>query len=56
MKRRLSVTNFISENDLPTFQMNAPVVIRVKMKRFEQALLFVAMHYFGYMSLKVKGR
>ena len=32
MKRRLSVTNFSSENNLPTFRMNAPVIIRVKVK------------------------
>ena len=29
MKRRLSGTNFSLENSLPTFQLNAPVVIRV---------------------------
>ena len=26
MKRRLSVTNFSSENNLPMFRLNAPVV------------------------------
>ena len=31
------------ENNLPTFQLNAPVVIRVKAKRCEQPLLFIAM-------------
>ena len=31
MKRRLSDTNFSSENDLPTFRLNAPVVIRAKL-------------------------
>ena len=30
MKGRLSVINFSSENNLPTFRLNAPVVIRVK--------------------------
>ena len=30
MKRRLSVTNLSSENNLPTFRLNAPVVIRAK--------------------------
>ena len=30
MKRRLSVTNFSSQNNLPTFRLNAPVIIRVK--------------------------
>ena len=28
MKRRLSVTNLSLENNLPTFRLNAPVVIR----------------------------
>ena len=56
MKRRLSVTNFSSKNNLPTFQLNAPVVIRAKERRCEQTLLFIAMHYWGYTSLEVKGR
>ena len=56
MKRRLSVTNLSSENNLPTFRLNAPVVIRAKVKRCEQTLLFIAMHYWGYTSLEVKGR
>ena len=30
MKRRLSVTNLSSENNLPTFRLNAPVVIRAE--------------------------
>ena len=30
MKRRLSVTDLSSENNLPTFQLNAPVVIRAE--------------------------
>ena len=30
MKRRLSGTNLSSENNLPTFQLNTPVVIRAK--------------------------
>ena len=30
MKRRLSVTNLSSENNLPMFRLNAPVVIRAK--------------------------
>ena len=30
MKRRVSVTNFSLENNLPMFQLNAPVVIRAK--------------------------
>ena len=53
LKRRLSVTNFSSENNLPTFWLKAPVVIRVKVKRCE---LFIAMHNWGYTSLEVKGR
>ena len=35
MKRRLSVTNFSLENILLTFRLNAPVIIRVKVKRWE---------------------
>ena len=31
-RERLSVTNLSSENNLPTFQLNAPVVIRAKVK------------------------
>ena len=31
-RRRLSVTNYSSENYLPTFRLNAPVVIRAKVK------------------------
>ena len=31
-RKRLSVTNLSSENNLPTFQLNAPIVIRVKRK------------------------
>ena len=54
MKRRLSVTNFSSENNLLTFQLNATIVIRAKVKRCEQTLLFIAMHYLGYTSLEVK--
>ena len=30
MKRRLSGTNFSSENNLPMFRLNAPVIIRTK--------------------------
>ena len=56
MKRRLSGTNMSSENNLPTFLLNAPVVIRVKVKRCEKMLLFIAMHYRGYTSLVVKGQ
>ena len=41
---------------LPTFQLNAPVVFRAKVKKCETMLLFIAMHYRGYMSLEVKGR
>ena len=56
LKRRLSVTNLSSENNLQTFRLNAPVVIRVKVKRCKQTLLFIAMHYWGYTSLEVRGR
>ena len=44
MKRRLSVTNFSLENNLPTFRLNAPVIIRAKVKRCEQMLLFIAVY------------
>ena len=54
-RERLSVTNLSLENNLPTFGLNAPVVIREKVKRCEQMFLFIAMHYCGYMSLEVKG-
>ena len=42
MKRRLSVTNLSLENNLRTFRLNAAVVIRAKVKRCEQTLLFIA--------------
>ena len=32
VKKRLSVTNLSSENNLPTFRLNAPVVIRAKVE------------------------
>ena len=35
-------SNFSSENNLPTFWLNAPVVTRVKVKKCEQTLLFIA--------------
>ena len=31
--KRLSITNLSSENNLPMFQLNAPVVIRGKVKK-----------------------
>ena len=37
------------------FWLNAPVVIRAKVKKCEQTLLFIAMHYWGYTSLEVEG-
>ena len=46
LRGRLPVTNLSSEN-LPTFRLNAPVLIRAKGKRCEQTLLFIAMHYWG---------
>ena len=45
MKRRLSGTNFSLENKLLTYRLNAPVVIRAKVKKCEQTLRFIAMHY-----------
>ena len=56
MKRMLSTTNLSSGNNLPMFQLNVPVIIRAKVKRCKQRLLFMAMHYWGYRSLEVKGR
>ena len=56
MKRRLSVTNLKSENNLPTFRLNAPVVFSVEVKKYKQMLLFIAIYYQGYTSLEVKGR
>ena len=44
-EEKVIVTNFSSENNLPMFRLNAPVVIRVKVKRCKQTLLFIAMHY-----------
>ena len=35
----------LEENNLPTIRLNALVVIRVKVKRCEHMLLFIAMHY-----------
>ena len=40
--RRLYVTNLSLENNLPTFQLNALIVIRAKVKKCEQTLLFIA--------------
>ena len=40
---------------LPTFGLKAPVIIRVKVKKCEQMLVFIALHYRGYTSLEVKG-
>ena len=37
------------------FKLNAPVVIRAKVKKCKQTLLFIAMHYWGCTSLEVKG-
>ena len=44
-EEKLPVTNLSSENNSPTFRLNAPIVIRAKVKRSEQTLLFIAMHY-----------
>ena len=40
--KRLSVANLSSENNLPTFRLNAPVVIRAKVKKCEQTLLLIS--------------
>ena len=56
MKRRLSVPNLSSENNLPMFQLNVPVVIRAKEKRCKQTLLFITMNCRGYISLGGKGQ
>ena len=52
--KRSSVTNLRLENNLLTFRLNAPVVIRVEVKKCEQTLLFIARYYWGYMSSEVK--
>ena len=36
------------------FRLNAPVIIRAKVKEAQTMLLFIAMHYRGYTSLEVK--
>ena len=51
--KRLSVTNYSWENNLPTFRLQ---MFQAKVKRCEQLLLFIYMHYWGYTSLEVKGR
>ena len=51
-----SVTNVSLENNLPTFWLKAPVIIRAKVKRCEQMLLFIVVHNWGHTSLEVKGR
>ena len=38
------------------FRLNASVVIMAKVKEVRTALLFIAMHYWGYTSLEVKGQ
>ena len=45
-------------NNLPMFQLqlNAPVVIRVKVKKGEQTLLFIPMHYWGLMHYIIGGQ
>ena len=45
MKERLSVTNLTSEYNLSMFRLNASVVIRMKVKKCEQTLLFLAKLY-----------
>ena len=62
---RLSVTNLSSENNLSMFWLNAPVVIRAKVKNCEQTLLSLAnishallrMHYLigGQRSVRIAG-
>ena len=54
LKRRLSFTNLSSENNLPTVRLNAPGVTRVKVKKCEQTLLSIAIHYWGYTSWRSK--
>ena len=48
---RLSVTNYSLENYLPTFRLNAPVVIRAGYMSLEVKDIRA-----GYMSLEVKGQ
>ena len=55
-KGRLSATNLSSDNNVLTFRLNAAVIFRVKVKKCKQTFLFIAMHYWGYTLLEVKGR
>ena len=53
----LAVTNFSSENNLLTFRLNAPVIIKAKIKEVRtNVAIYIAMHYWGYTALEVKGR
>ena len=50
---RISVTNLSLENNLPTFWLNAPVVIRASV--WTNTAILAAMHYWGYASFDVRG-
>ena len=42
--KRLSSTNFSWENNLPTFQLNAAVIIKAKVKRYIQTNIAIYSH------------
>ena len=47
---------WVRKTTLPTFQLNAPVVIRAKVNWSAKMFLFIARHYRGYTSLEIKCR
>ena len=57
MKRRLSVTNLNSENSLLMFRLNAPVIIRAKVKKCETnaSIYSHALLRYRYTSREVRG-
>ena len=56
IERRLSVTNLSSENNLPMFRLNAPVVIRVKVGKVFSELKLVTDNLRNNLGLVIKGR
>ena len=56
LKGRLSVTNLSSEITCQHFDIMFQLSSGWKQKRCQQPLLFIAMHYWEYTSLKAKGR
>ena len=56
IERRLSVTTLSSENNLPMFRLNAPVVIRVKVGKVFSELKLVTDNLLNDLGLVIKGR